>query len=176
MRISSPRCARSSTLSQPRGSRRNRELNSNHVIARSVATTAQRAHGKQSPGSLGVASPQVSIRPLRASTVYSTIGARNDMKKEDYMKLEEIIKDIKSLDDAALRAAQARQDTLTKPRGSLGRLEELSIQLAGMKADPFPSVERKAVIVMAADHGVAREGVSAYPSDVTTQMVLNFLG
>ena len=91
------------------------------------------------------------------------------------MKLEEIIKDIKPLDEAAMRAARARQDTLTKPRGSLGRLEELSIQLAGMKADPFPSVERKAVIVMAADHGVAREGVSAYPSDVTAQMVLNFL-
>jgi nicotinate-nucleotide--dimethylbenzimidazole phosphoribosyltransferase len=64
---------------------------------------------------------------------------------------------------------------LTKPRGSLGRLEELSIQLAGMKADPFPSVERKSVIVMAADHGVAREGVSAYPAEVTRQMVLNFL-
>jgi nicotinate-nucleotide--dimethylbenzimidazole phosphoribosyltransferase len=44
-----------------------------------------------------------------------------------------------------------------------------------MKADPFPSVERKAVIVMAADHGVAQEGVSAYPSDVTAQMVLNFV-
>lgn len=91
------------------------------------------------------------------------------------MKLEEIIKDIKPLDEAAMRSARARQDTLTKPRGSLGRLEELSIQLAGMKADPMPSVESKAVIVMAADHGVAREGVSAYPSDVTAQMVLNFL-
>jgi nicotinate-nucleotide--dimethylbenzimidazole phosphoribosyltransferase len=64
---------------------------------------------------------------------------------------------------------------LTKPRGSLGRLEELSIRLAGMRADPFPSVERKAVIVMAADHGVATEGVSAYPAEVTAQMVLNFL-
>jgi len=91
------------------------------------------------------------------------------------MKLEEIIKDIKPLDETAMKAARARQDTLTKPRGSLGRLEELSIQLAGMKADPFPSVERKAVIVMAADHGVAHEGVSAYPSDVTAQMVLNFV-
>ena len=91
------------------------------------------------------------------------------------MKLEETIKAIKPLDETAMRAARARQDTLTKPRGSLGRLEELSIQLAGMKADPFPLVERKAVIVMAADHGVAREGVSAYPSDVTAQMVLNFL-
>src|SRR5574339_1315980 len=91
------------------------------------------------------------------------------------MKLEEIIKEIKPLDESAMRAARLRQDRLTKPRGSLGRLEELSIQLAGMKADPFPSVERKAVIVMAADHGVAREGVSAYPAEVTRQMVLNFL-
>jgi nicotinate-nucleotide--dimethylbenzimidazole phosphoribosyltransferase len=91
------------------------------------------------------------------------------------MHLEEIIANIQPLDEAAMRAARARQDTLTKPRGSLGRLEELSIQLAGIKADPFPSVKRKAIIVMAADHGVALEGVSAYPSDVTAQMVLNFL-
>jgi nicotinate-nucleotide--dimethylbenzimidazole phosphoribosyltransferase len=91
------------------------------------------------------------------------------------MKLEEIIKEIKPLDESVMQAARARQDQLTKPRGSLGRLEELSIQLAGIKADPFPVVDRKAVIVMAADHGVTREGVSAYPSDVTAQMVLNFL-
>lgn len=91
------------------------------------------------------------------------------------MKIEEIIKAIQPLDETAMQAARRRQDTLTKPRGSLGRLEELSIRLAGMKADPFPSLERKAVIVMAADHGVAREGVSAYPSEVTAQMVLNFL-
>src|SRR5512144_16593 len=91
------------------------------------------------------------------------------------MQLEEIIKQITSLDEAAMQSARARQDRLTKPRGSLGRLEELSIQLAGMRADPLPSVERKAVIVMAADHGVAREGVSAYPPEVTAQMVLNFL-
>lgn len=91
------------------------------------------------------------------------------------MQLAEIIKEIKPLDENAMQSARARQDTLTKPRGSLGRLEELSIQLAGMKVDPFPSVERKAVIVMAADHGVTREGVSAYPADVTRQMVLNFL-
>lgn len=91
------------------------------------------------------------------------------------MHLEEIIANIQPLDEAAMRAARARQDTLTKPRGSLGRLEELSVQLAGIKADPFPSVKRKVIIVMAADHGVALEGVSAYPSDVTAQMVLNFL-
>jgi nicotinate-nucleotide--dimethylbenzimidazole phosphoribosyltransferase len=91
------------------------------------------------------------------------------------MQIEEIIANIPPLDEAAMQSARARQDRLTKPPGSLGRLEELSIQLAGMRADPLPSVERKAVIVMAADHGVAREGVSAYPTEVTAQMVLNFL-
>jgi nicotinate-nucleotide--dimethylbenzimidazole phosphoribosyltransferase len=91
------------------------------------------------------------------------------------MHFEEITKEIKPLDETAMQSARMRQNTLTKPPGSLGRLEELSIQLAGITADPFPSVERKAVIVMAADHGVALEGVSAYPAEVTAQMVLNFL-
>jgi nicotinate-nucleotide--dimethylbenzimidazole phosphoribosyltransferase len=91
------------------------------------------------------------------------------------MKLDEVIKAIKPLDKSAIQLARARQDTLTKPRGSLGRLEELSIQLAGIMRNPLPSVERKTVIVMAADHGVALEGVSAYPAEVTPQMVLNFL-
>ena len=74
-----------------------------------------------------------------------------------------------------MAAAQRRQDLLTKPQGSLGRLEPLSVQLAGILARPLPSVERKAVIVLAGDHGIAAEGVSAYPSEVTAQMVLNFL-
>jgi nicotinate-nucleotide--dimethylbenzimidazole phosphoribosyltransferase len=71
--------------------------------------------------------------------------------------------------------ARARQDTLTKPPESLGRLEELSIQLAAITGQTRPSVARKAVIVMAGDHGVTAEGVSAYPAEVTPQMVLNFL-
>ena len=82
---------------------------------------------------------------------------------------------IPPIDKQAAKQAQARQNRLTKPPGSLGRLEEMSIQLAGMKADPMPEVSRKAVIVMAADHGVALEGVSAFPVEVTKQMVLNFL-
>jgi len=90
-------------------------------------------------------------------------------------QLEEIIKQIQPLDVAAMQAARERQNKLTKPQGSLGRLEELSIQLAGITANQFPSVENKTVIVMAADHGVTREGVSAYPAEVTPQMVLNFL-
>jgi nicotinate-nucleotide--dimethylbenzimidazole phosphoribosyltransferase len=82
---------------------------------------------------------------------------------------------IPTLDEAALQAARERQNKLTKPPASLGRLEELSIQLAGITGQAFPSLERKAVIVMAADHGVAIEGVSAYPAEVTAQMLLNFL-
>lgn len=91
------------------------------------------------------------------------------------MQLEELITRIKPLDKVAMQSARIRQDALTKPRGSLGRLEEVSIQMAGISAGPLPSVERKTVIVMAADHGVTREGVSAYPVDVTPQMVSNFL-
>ncbi len=91
------------------------------------------------------------------------------------MPLENIIKSIQPLDEAAMQAAQARQNELTKPQGSLGRLEALSIQLAGITGQPRPSVARKAVIVMAGDHGVARNGVSAFPAEVTPQMVLNFL-
>jgi nicotinate-nucleotide--dimethylbenzimidazole phosphoribosyltransferase len=72
-------------------------------------------------------------------------------------------------------AARARQDTLTKPQGSLGRLEELSIQLAGIYASPLPAIKEKVIIVMAGDHGVVAEDVSAFPQEVTPQMVLNFL-
>lgn len=82
---------------------------------------------------------------------------------------------IPPLDLTAANAARERQNTLTKPPGSLGRLEELSIQLAAVTGQARPRVDRKAVIVMAGDHGVAAEGVSAYPAEVTPQMVLNFL-
>jgi nicotinate-nucleotide--dimethylbenzimidazole phosphoribosyltransferase len=82
-----------------------------------------------------------------------------------------------TLPDAdAHAAAVARQLTLTKPTGSLGRLESLSAWLAGAQGvcPPRP-FERARVVVFAGDHGIAREGVSAYPPDVTAQMVRNFL-
>lgn len=78
-------------------------------------------------------------------------------------------------DGAAMVEAAARQAQLTKPAGSLGRLEALSIQVAGTTGSARPRLPHKAVVVMAADHGVTREGVSAYPADVTPQMVANFL-
>jgi len=74
-----------------------------------------------------------------------------------------------------MATAQRRQDNLTKPHGSLGRLEELSIQIAGIRGEAIPKLEDKAIITMAADHGVVAEGVSLYPQEVTRQMVLNFL-
>src|SRR5512134_2638993 len=82
---------------------------------------------------------------------------------------------IPPIDREAQAAAALRQNSLTKPPGSLGRLEDLSIQLAAAAGTPRLSVTRKAVIVMAGDHGVTAEGVSAYPAAVTPQMVLNFL-
>lgn len=91
------------------------------------------------------------------------------------MELEALMERIRPLDQVAMHRARARQDTLTKPRGSLGRLEELSIQLAGITGRPDPFIKDKVIITMAGDHGVVAEGVSAYPQEVTPQMVLNFL-
>lgn len=91
------------------------------------------------------------------------------------MDLESLIAQIRPLDVQAMRAAQARQDTLTKPPGSLGRLEALSVQVAGITGNPRPRLRHKAIVTMAGDHGVVAEGVSAYPQEVTAQMVFNFL-
>lgn len=66
-------------------------------------------------------------------------------------------------------------DTLTKPIGSLGRLEEIAVQLAEMTGEAFPVVSPPAALLFASDHGVTEEGVSAYPKEVTAQMVYNFL-
>lgn len=74
-----------------------------------------------------------------------------------------------------MQAARARQDDLTKPRGSLGQLEDLSIKIAGITGQEKPVIAHKVVTTMAGDHGVVAEGVSAYPSEVTPQMVMNFL-
>ncbi len=91
------------------------------------------------------------------------------------MTLTKTIAQIQPLDEDAMNAARARQDQLTKPQGSLGRLEALSVQLAGITAQVRPRFKQPAIITMAGDHGVARQGVSAYPAEVTPQMVLNFL-
>ena len=77
-------------------------------------------------------------------------------------------------DAGAAAAARARQDTLTKPRGALGRLEDLSVWVSSCQGQcPPQQFERARVVVFAGDHGVARSGVSAYPPEVTAQMVAN---
>ena len=89
--------------------------------------------------------------------------------------LEETINNINPLHEIAMKQARERQDQLTKPRGSLGRLESIAVRVAGITGRPLPVIEQSAIITMAADHGVVDEGVSLYPQEVTRQMVLNFL-
>ena len=91
------------------------------------------------------------------------------------MALDDVLTRIEPVDLHAQRSASLRQERLTKPPGSLGRLEELSIQLAGIFRTEQPTPHSKTVIVAAADHGVVAQGVTGYPQEVTTQMVLNFL-
>ncbi len=75
----------------------------------------------------------------------------------------------------ARQAALSRQSKLTKPTGSLGRLEEISVQMAAWLDEPLPKSRPAAALLFAADHGVSRLGVSAYPREVTRAMVQNFL-
>jgi nicotinate-nucleotide--dimethylbenzimidazole phosphoribosyltransferase len=82
---------------------------------------------------------------------------------------------IPSATEPAREAALALQSVLTKPAGALGRLEELHVWAAGLLGEAAPRLDRKTIVVAAADHLVTAEGVSAYPSDVTAQMVRNFL-
>lgn len=91
------------------------------------------------------------------------------------MLLEKTIREIGDLYAEPMKKAQERLDDLIKPPGSLGRLEELAVQLAGITGNPRPKVTTKAVIVMAGDHGVVAEGVSAAPAEITRQMLPNFL-
>jgi len=90
-------------------------------------------------------------------------------------RIRQTIAGIRPLDQRAMEKARIRQDNLTKPRGSLGRLESLSIQVAGIRGESKPQVVQKVIFTLAGDHGIAQEGVSAYPSEVTAQMVRNFL-
>ncbi|MBM5572468.1 MULTISPECIES: nicotinate-nucleotide--dimethylbenzimidazole phosphoribosyltransferase [Deefgea] len=82
---------------------------------------------------------------------------------------------MKAINPQALHAAQERQSQLTKPMGSLGRLEDIAIWFAGRSGNAIPKRLQAAICVFAADHGVAAEGVSAFPAEVTAQMVTNFM-
>ncbi len=88
--------------------------------------------------------------------------------------LDDTVASIKPPDDDAHRAAARRLDSLTKPRGSLGYLEELVCRYAAIRHDPAAKAGAASMLVFVADHGIAREGVSAYPQEVTEQMLRNF--
>ncbi len=91
------------------------------------------------------------------------------------MKLEEIIEGIKRVDQEWIQKAQERTAQLVMPTRALGRLHEISEQLCGIQETLAPSISHKAILVMAGDHGVVEEGVSAYPQEVTPAMVQTFL-
>jgi nicotinate-nucleotide--dimethylbenzimidazole phosphoribosyltransferase len=91
------------------------------------------------------------------------------------MEFKSVLESISNTNGKFGEQAQERLDNLTKPQGSLGRLEEFAKQLVAITEDLMPDLDKKVVFTFAGDHGVADEGVSAFPKEVTPQMVLNFI-
>jgi len=115
-------------------------------------------------------------RPVSWAVHAEEYGRRGLPGEEPVDPLAEVIAAIGPPDEAAMAAARERQDRMTKPRGSLGQLEEVSVRLAGLAGCcPPPLPEPACVAVFAADHGVHAQGVSPWPQEVTAQMVANFL-
>ncbi|MBU3933809.1 MAG: nicotinate-nucleotide--dimethylbenzimidazole phosphoribosyltransferase [Candidatus Omnitrophica bacterium] len=90
-------------------------------------------------------------------------------------KLKEIISKIEKLDHSLAEETQKRLDNLTKPQGSLGRLEELAKRAVEITGNVNPPIKNKVIFTMAGDHGIVEEGVSAFPQEVTPQMIYNFI-
>ncbi len=88
---------------------------------------------------------------------------------------EQTLRQIQPISEHWMNKAKKRLDNLTKPRGSLGRLEEIAARVVAIREEEEPSVKEKAVFVFVGDHGVVSEGVSAYPQEVTGLMVRNFV-
>ena len=92
----------------------------------------------------------------------------------DLNAFRKVLTSLPVLDQEALKNAASRNAQLTKPQGALGRLEDLAQWYAGWRADLRPKINAPQVIVFAGNHGIAAQGVSAFPAEVTEQMVLNF--
>ena len=90
-------------------------------------------------------------------------------------RLDDVIKAIEPIDQEIMKKAQLKLDSLTKPQGSLGRLEELAKKVVGITRNLNPKLNNKVIVTLVGDHGVVEEGVSAYPQEVTAQMVYNFV-
>ncbi len=85
-----------------------------------------------------------------------------------------LLADLPAADQASVAAAEARNGQLTKPPGALGRLEQLALWMAGWQGTDRPHVDRPQIVIFAGNHGIAARGVSAFPAEVTVQMVANF--
>jgi nicotinate-nucleotide--dimethylbenzimidazole phosphoribosyltransferase len=115
-------------------------------------------------------------RPVSWAVHAGEYGRRGLPGQPAVRPLDEVVAAIGPLDGEAMAAARERQDRMTKPRGSLGVLEDVSVRLAGLAGQcPPPLPEPAAVAVFAGDHGVHAQGVSPWPQEVTAQMVANFL-
>jgi nicotinate-nucleotide--dimethylbenzimidazole phosphoribosyltransferase len=115
-------------------------------------------------------------RPLGWAVHAEEYGRRELPGHQAVSLLDEVIAAIRPQDQAATAAARQRQAQLTKPPGSLGVLEDVSVQLAGLAGECPPALpEPAAVAIFAADHGVHAQGVTPWPQEVTAQMVGNFL-
>jgi nicotinate-nucleotide--dimethylbenzimidazole phosphoribosyltransferase len=115
-------------------------------------------------------------RPLAWSVHAEEYGRRGLPGQDAPSLLDDVRAAITPLDSAAMTAARERLDRMTKPQGSLGALEEVSVRLAGLAGCcPPPMPEPAAVAIFAADHGVHAQGVTPWPQEVTAQMVANFL-
>lgn len=99
----------------------------------------------------------------------------NTVRVDSIAEIHTLIKDLPKPDQQSAARAQARQGDLTKPQGSLGRLEDLAIWMAAWQGREVPQLERPYTAVFAANHGIAARGVSAFPTAVTAQMVANFI-
>ncbi|HWQ89720.1 MAG TPA: nicotinate-nucleotide--dimethylbenzimidazole phosphoribosyltransferase [Desulfitobacteriaceae bacterium] len=103
------------------------------------------------------------------------MSAKSKTYSELQTEFQQLLGGISTLDEGVMTLIQEHLDSLTKPQGSLGQLEVIVKQIGGIQGTAVPKINKKAVLLMAGDHGVVAEGVSAFPQEVTPQMVYNFL-
>lgn len=115
----------------------------------------------------------VTLRVGRRGHSVSLIGVSLGGTSMDEISL--VMREVQPLDEVVMRQTQQYLDRLTKPQGSLAVLERMACQISGVQRVFKPIVPQKALVLMAADHGVAEEGISAFPAEVTEQMVYNFV-
>ncbi len=127
------------------------------------------------PAQIKIAADEGKARGLDEAAGFLYAQSEKVKELEDMDELKGIIAGIKGLDQKAVAAAQVQLDSLTKPPGSLGVLEEVVLKIAGITGEARPQVKNKCLTVFAGDHGICEEGVSAFPAEVTPQMVMNFV-